>query len=367
MLVRWTAAFSHALICHVRDDTDLNRELSTVLLPHEVSAATKAQPNATSFILQVTTHHLLTCQPRTLQLWWRGCAGGLGRTSAWWGAELACPCWASAATFRPTPPPPPPTPTPPLPPRPQVISELVDQCQLPDLKDERMFSSVRTMADAVGKCDVLLRYPVPLGGWPPQLGRLSAGCSDRVGGRRSWPAGSHVGCAAGRAVLPRHEPPSLPPPSSRLAAGYTRHTSRFLLMWLLALPFALWPQCSWASVPYTTGIAFLLLGIEDIGVQASVTGHGCAGKCHGALVCRQVSWGIGGTGVQVSSRRRSGVGGLGTLVLGLADTQAPSAGLKHRTAEPLCQGGRCQGWRVGAVRAVPDPPPPPRAWPHPAD
>jgi hypothetical protein len=293
MLVRWTAAFSHALICHVRDDTDLNRELSTVLLPHEVSAATKAQPNATSFILQVTTHHLLTCQPRTLQLWWRGCAGGLGRTSAWWGAELACPCWASAATFRPTPPPPPPTPTPPLPPRPQVISELVDQCQLPDLKDERMFSSVRTMADAVGKCDVLLRYPVPLGGWPPQLGRLSAGCSDRVGGRRSWPAGSHVGCAAGRAVLPRHEPPSLPPPSSRLAAGYTRHTSRFLLMWLLALPFALWPQCSWASVPYTTGIAFLLLGIEDIGVQASVTGHGCAGKCHGAWVRRQVSRGIG--------------------------------------------------------------------------
>lgn len=29
----------------------------------------------------------------------------------------------------------------------------------------------------------------------------------------------------------------------------------------------MWPQCGWASVPICTGIAFLLLGIEDIGVQ----------------------------------------------------------------------------------------------------
>jgi predicted membrane chloride channel (bestrophin family) len=53
---------------------------------------------------------------------------------------------------------------------------------------------------------------------------------------------------------------------------YTRHTSRFLAMFLLFLPFGIWPAMGdswnhWATVPATTMIAFFLLGIEEIGIQ----------------------------------------------------------------------------------------------------
>lgn len=49
--------------------------------------------------------------------------------------------------------------------------------------------------------------------------------------------------------------------------SYTRHTSRFLVLWLAFLPFSLWPACGWTSVPASGVISFLLLGIEEIGVQ----------------------------------------------------------------------------------------------------
>ena len=53
---------------------------------------------------------------------------------------------------------------------------------------------------------------------------------------------------------------------------YTRHTSRFLMAFLLFLPFAMWPAMEhswnhWATVPVTDLIAFFLLGIEEIGIQ----------------------------------------------------------------------------------------------------
>ncbi|GFR39627.1 hypothetical protein Agub_g92, partial [Astrephomene gubernaculifera] len=48
---------------------------------------------------------------------------------------------------------------------------------------------------------------------------------------------------------------------------YTRHTSRFMLIYLTALPLALYDSCEWAAVPVTGVVSFLLLGIEDIGVQ----------------------------------------------------------------------------------------------------
>lgn len=46
-----------------------------------------------------------------------------------------------------------------------------------------------------------------------------------------------------------------------------RHTSRFLVIWLTAMPFTLWKSCGWSMIPATGMIAFLLLGIEEIGVQ----------------------------------------------------------------------------------------------------
>ncbi|KAL1528022.1 hypothetical protein AB1Y20_009391 [Prymnesium parvum] len=53
---------------------------------------------------------------------------------------------------------------------------------------------------------------------------------------------------------------------------YTRHTARFLSVFTVLLPFALWPVMGsswnhWATVPATDVIAFFLFGIEEIGIQ----------------------------------------------------------------------------------------------------
>ncbi|KAI7845435.1 hypothetical protein COHA_000987 [Chlorella ohadii] len=49
--------------------------------------------------------------------------------------------------------------------------------------------------------------------------------------------------------------------------SYTRHTSRFMIIWLTLLPFALWDSVGWATVPLSVIVSFLLLGIEEIGVS----------------------------------------------------------------------------------------------------
>merc|ERR1719491_1772050 len=50
---------------------------------------------------------------------------------------------------------------------------------------------------------------------------------------------------------------------------YSRHTSRFLSLFLLFLPFALWTQDpSWnhiVTIPTSYIIAFFLFGIEELG------------------------------------------------------------------------------------------------------
>jgi predicted membrane chloride channel (bestrophin family) len=38
-------------------------------------------------------------------------------------------------------------------------------------------------------------------------------------------------------------------------------------MWLAFLPFSLWDACHWVTIPASGIIGFLLLGIEEIGVQ----------------------------------------------------------------------------------------------------
>ncbi|EFJ41045.1 hypothetical protein VOLCADRAFT_121660 [Volvox carteri f. nagariensis] len=52
-----------------------------------------------------------------------------------------------------------------------------------------------------------------------------------------------------------------------IPVSYTRHTARFLFAWLTLLPFALYPSAGWGVVPVCTGIAAVLCGIEEIGVQ----------------------------------------------------------------------------------------------------
>jgi len=49
--------------------------------------------------------------------------------------------------------------------------------------------------------------------------------------------------------------------------GYTKHTSRFLLLWLGLLPFALEGDLGFGLVFSQQLLAFALLGIEDIGIQ----------------------------------------------------------------------------------------------------
>ncbi|KAK9811994.1 hypothetical protein WJX73_006952 [Symbiochloris irregularis] len=49
--------------------------------------------------------------------------------------------------------------------------------------------------------------------------------------------------------------------------SYTRHTSRVLVILVSALPIILWDQCRYATAPVSAIISFLLLGIEEIGVQ----------------------------------------------------------------------------------------------------
>lgn len=49
--------------------------------------------------------------------------------------------------------------------------------------------------------------------------------------------------------------------------SWCRHTSRFMMIWLTFLPLALYSSCGWAIVPAVGIMAFLLLGIEEIGVS----------------------------------------------------------------------------------------------------
>merc|ERR1711972_1265340 len=52
-----------------------------------------------------------------------------------------------------------------------------------------------------------------------------------------------------------------------IPVGYTKHTTRFLFLWLTLLPLALQGQLGVGCVFGEQLIAFGLLGIEDVGIQ----------------------------------------------------------------------------------------------------
>ncbi|CAK0786818.1 hypothetical protein CVIRNUC_010032 [Coccomyxa viridis] len=52
-----------------------------------------------------------------------------------------------------------------------------------------------------------------------------------------------------------------------IPVSYTRHTSRSLMLWLLTLPFALWPIMGPSMVPACLFISYVLIGIDELGVQ----------------------------------------------------------------------------------------------------
>eukprot|EP00887_Chlorella_sp_A99_P008252 scaffold12.g8252.t1 len=92
-----------------------------------------------------------------------------------------------------------------------VLSELLAVAPLRESNRSRIDENLTFFEDAVGTCERILRTPIPL--------------------------------------------------------SYTRHTSRFLVMWLGLLPLGLWPTCGLGTIPLAVVIALLLLGIEEIGVQ----------------------------------------------------------------------------------------------------
>ena len=54
---------------------------------------------------------------------------------------------------------------------------------------------------------------------------------------------------------------------SPIPAAYTRHTSRFLIAYLMLLPIALFPSLNWLTVAVVVTLTFFLAGIENVGVQ----------------------------------------------------------------------------------------------------
>lgn len=93
----------------------------------------------------------------------------------------------------------------------QVLSQIVRAAGLPTAPTLRMEEDLTAFEDNLGGCERLLRTPIPL--------------------------------------------------------FYTRHTSRFLMIWLTCLPFALFSTCGLGTIPLVFLIAFLLLGIDKIGVS----------------------------------------------------------------------------------------------------
>lgn len=143
LIVRWVIAFPKTLMCHLRDEHDIRRELKGILRPEEVA-------------------HVLAVQHRPNYVL-------------------------------------------------NVISEIIKRSRTSSIEVYRMDENLTFFADSVGACERILKTPIPL--------------------------------------------------------SYTRHTSRFLIMWLTCLPLSLYSACGWATVFPSAIIAFLLLGIEEIGVQ----------------------------------------------------------------------------------------------------
>jgi len=93
----------------------------------------------------------------------------------------------------------------------QVMCEAVARSDLSDIQKQTMDHNLTTFADVVGACERILRTPIPL--------------------------------------------------------AYTRHTARALVIWLTFLPIAIVHDTHFAAIPISCMITFLLIGIEELGMQ----------------------------------------------------------------------------------------------------
>uniref|UniRef100_A0A7S3VI62 Bestrophin homolog n=1 Tax=Dunaliella tertiolecta TaxID=3047 RepID=A0A7S3VI62_DUNTE len=148
MVVRWTLAYSKCLKVYLRENPNIDAEMAGLLLPHERARLKNFDQNSTSAYPHYALH---------------------------------------------------------------VLTQAVEKAGMAGTREDKVLSSIANLNKAVGTCEKLLRYPIPL--------------------------------------------------------SYTRHTSRFLCCWLGLLPLALWDDAGWGVIPITALISYLLLGIEEIGVQ----------------------------------------------------------------------------------------------------
>ncbi|KAG2451668.1 hypothetical protein HYH02_003448 [Chlamydomonas schloesseri] len=92
-----------------------------------------------------------------------------------------------------------------------AISQIIQSVPMSSIHQQQMSNNLTFFHDVLGGCERLLRAPIPV--------------------------------------------------------SYTRHTARFLFAWLTLLPFALYGSCGVSVIPVCSGIAAVLCGIEEIGVQ----------------------------------------------------------------------------------------------------
>jgi ion channel-forming bestrophin family protein len=93
----------------------------------------------------------------------------------------------------------------------QVLSELIQAADLTPNQQWYLHSNLTELNDILGGCERILRTPIPI--------------------------------------------------------AYTRHTSRFLIIWLTVLPFALFPKFGAGTLVVAPIIALLLAGINEIGID----------------------------------------------------------------------------------------------------
>lgn len=93
----------------------------------------------------------------------------------------------------------------------QVLSELIEAAPITEMQRWQMHANLTALHDVLGGCERILRTPIPV--------------------------------------------------------AYTRHTSRFVILWMTALPLALWPACGWATLAAAPLVGVLLLGINEIGID----------------------------------------------------------------------------------------------------
>merc|ERR1719498_30443 len=97
-----------------------------------------------------------------------------------------------------------------------MISATVDRADLHPMDRARMDSCTSKLVDYLGACERIFRSPIPL--------------------------------------------------------VYTRHTARFITVFMALLPLALWGPMGgtwnhWATIPATAALAVFLFGIEELGIQ----------------------------------------------------------------------------------------------------